>query len=83
MKTNLLPETDSIQALAEHWDTHDLTDFDDELEEVIEPVFMQMETMQVELSHKEANQVKKLARSQNISVIDLIHHWIAEKTQTA
>lgn len=40
MKTSKLPRTDSIQELARFWDTHDLTDFDDELEEVTEPVFV-------------------------------------------
>ncbi|HEX5442977.1 MAG TPA: hypothetical protein VFW87_04070, partial [Pirellulales bacterium] len=34
-----LPTTDSIRELASFWDTHDLTDFDDEFEEVTEPVF--------------------------------------------
>jgi len=40
MKKPKLPKTDSIQKLAEFWDTHDLTDFEDELEEVAEPVFV-------------------------------------------
>ena len=31
-----LPQTDSIQELAQFWDTHDLTEFADELEEVFE-----------------------------------------------
>lgn len=39
MKTQRLPQTDSIQELAHFWDTHDLADFEDELEEVTEPVF--------------------------------------------
>lgn len=34
-----LPTTDSIRELASFWDTHDLTDFDDQLVEVTEPVF--------------------------------------------
>jgi hypothetical protein len=38
MKKSKLPKTDSIQELAAFWDTHDLTDFEDELEEVAEPV---------------------------------------------
>jgi len=29
MKTEALPQTDSIQELAEFWDKHDLTDFED------------------------------------------------------
>ena len=32
-------QTDSIQELALFWDTNDVTDLDDELEEVDEPVF--------------------------------------------
>jgi len=40
MKKPKMPETDSIRELAEFWDTHDLTDFEDELEEVTEPVFV-------------------------------------------
>ena len=39
MKTQRLPQTNSIQELAQFWDTHDLTDFEDGLEEVTEPVF--------------------------------------------
>ena len=34
-----LPKIDSVEELAEFWDTHDLTDFEEELEEVTEPVF--------------------------------------------
>ena len=32
-------QTDSIEELAHFWDTHDVTDFDTELEVVDEPVF--------------------------------------------
>ena len=39
MNRKNIPKTDSIQELAHFWDTHDLTDFEDELEEVDEPVF--------------------------------------------
>ncbi|HET6884176.1 MAG TPA: hypothetical protein VFI31_28735 [Pirellulales bacterium] len=34
-----LPTTQSVSELADFWDTHDLTDFDHQLEEVTEPVF--------------------------------------------
>lgn len=33
-----LPQTDSIQELAAFWDSHDVTDFEDELIEITEPV---------------------------------------------
>lgn len=39
MSSRKLPQTDSIWELAQFWDSHDLTDFKDELEEVVEPVF--------------------------------------------
>ncbi len=39
MKRTTIPDTDSIRELAEFWDTHDVTDFEDRLEEVREPVF--------------------------------------------
>ena len=34
-----LPNSESIEELAVFWDTHDLTDFEEELEEVPEVVF--------------------------------------------
>lgn len=40
-----IPQTDSIQELARFWDTHDLTDFEDQLEEVNEPVFEREEVL--------------------------------------
>ena len=32
MKNKKIPQTDSIEELAQFWDLHDLTDFEDELE---------------------------------------------------
>jgi hypothetical protein len=39
MKTQIIPNSDSIHELAQFWDSHDLTDFEDQLEEVTEPIF--------------------------------------------
>jgi len=46
MKKPKLPKTDSIQELAKFSDEHDLTDFDDELEEVTAPVFVRENAIQ-------------------------------------
>lgn len=54
MKTSKLPKTDSIRELAEFWDTHDLTDFEDELEEVDKPVFVRGSPIKVHLESPEA-----------------------------
>lgn len=39
MSSRKIPQTDSIEELARFWDTHDLTDFEDQMKEVTEPVF--------------------------------------------
>ena len=54
MKTQHLPKTDSIQELAQFWDTHDLTDFEDELEEVTEPVFEPTTAISLNLEAEES-----------------------------
>lgn len=81
MNYNSIPKTDSIQELAKFWESHDLTDFDDELIEITEPVFIKKTVMEIHLLSNEAKTIKKMASSQGISVADLIHRWILEKTQ--
>ena len=54
-----IPQMNSIQELARFWDRHDLTDFEDELEEVPEPVFERPTMVQVPC---EVKAVKKIAR---------------------
>jgi hypothetical protein len=39
MNTAKIPQTDSIEELARFWDSHDVADFEGELEEAVEPVF--------------------------------------------
>ena len=77
---NTIPKTDFIQELAEFWDSHDITDFFDELEEVTEPVFIRDTVMEVHLSSDEAETVRKIAKFQGIGATDLIHNWIVEQT---
>ena len=54
-----LPQRDSVQELAQFWDTHDLTEFADELEEVLEPVFERETIVEIHLSPKEAEKVEE------------------------
>ena len=74
-----LPQRDSVQELAQFWDTHDLTEFADELEEVIEPVFERETVVEIHLSPKEAEKVEGIARHRGIDSADLIHEWVSEK----
>ena len=76
-----IPQTDSIQELAQFWDTHDLTDFEDELEEVTEPVFETKVT--VRLNPDEAAVVKTLANARGTSLAMLVQEWVAERIATS
>ena len=79
MKTEALPQTDSIQELAQFWDTHDLADFEDALEEVTKPVFERRTVIALDLESAEAEAVKKLAESKGVADAELIRGWIREK----
>jgi CopG antitoxin of type II toxin-antitoxin system len=79
MKDSKLPKIDSIEKLAEFWDTHDLTDFEDELEEVTEPVFVRGRDMKVHLNSKEAEAVRKMAQRVGLSPEELIRNWVLQQ----
>jgi hypothetical protein len=79
MKTQRLPQTDSIQELAHFWDTHDLTDFEDELEEVTEPVFEPTTVIPLNLESDEAEAVRRIAEAKGIADAELIRGWVREK----
>jgi hypothetical protein len=82
MKNPKLPKTDSIQKLAEFWDTHDLTDFEDELEEVAGPVFIRGTrgaAIKVPLQVREAKAVERMAQAKGLSREELVRDWVLKK----
>ena len=79
MKTSRLPKTDSVKKLAEFWDTHDLTDFEDELEVVTEPVFVRRTAIKVPLELREAEAVERIAQAEGVSREELVRTWVREK----
>jgi len=79
MSTPRIPRTDSIQELAQFWDTHDVTDFQDELEEVTDTVFEREKTCEIRLHPKELELVEGIAKSEGIGLTDLIRKWVLEK----
>jgi predicted DNA binding CopG/RHH family protein len=85
MNTPKIPHTDSIAELARFWDTHDLTDFEDELEEVSAPIFERHteETVTIHLPTEEVEAVKRLAQAKGIGHTALIQEWVREKLQRA
>ena len=85
MNTPKIPHTDSIAELARFWDTHDLTDFENELEEVPESVFERHgeETVTIHLPAAEVEEVKRLAKAKGMEYTSLIQEWVREKLQHA
>jgi predicted DNA binding CopG/RHH family protein len=76
-----IPETDSIRELAEFWDTHDVTEFTEELVEVAEPVFAGRPTkgVTVPLSTSELKALRDHAASRGVDEAVLIRTWVQEK----
>lgn len=76
-----LPRTDSIQELASFWDSHDLADFEDQLEEITDPVFGRRKVIPVDLGLAEAKAVSKIAKTHGIADAELIRRWVRERLQ--
>lgn len=75
-----IPSTDSIRELAEFWDTHDLTDVVDELEEVHEAVFSRRtDSVRVPLSPDELRAVREIAASRGVGEAAVIQEWVRER----
>ena len=82
MNPSQLPQSDSIQELAQFWDSHDLTDFEGELEE-IQGAFDRDTTITLRLPSDEVEAVRSIAKSQGLADAELIRRWIAEKVQAS
>lgn len=81
MKASSLPKKDSIEELARFWDSHDLNEFEDQLEEVTEPVFERKRggTMVLRLEPEEVRAVKEIAQARGVEQSDLLREWVCEK----
>ena len=78
-----IPQTDSIQELARFWDAHDLTDLEDQLEEVTESVFEREAVVKVELALEEIDALNQLAKSKGVGSAELVREWVREKIQVS
>jgi len=78
---NKIPQVDSVAELARFWDTHDLAEFENELEEVSDPVFDRADqtVMRVRLDPEQAAALHRIARSKGVGDAKLIEEWVTEK----
>jgi predicted DNA binding CopG/RHH family protein len=56
-----------------------LTEFEDELKEVAETVFVRKNTVRVALESREAEAIERLAQAKGISREQLVREWVLEK----
>jgi CopG antitoxin of type II toxin-antitoxin system len=83
MKGERVPETDSIEELAKFWDSHDVTDIEDQLDEVPEPVFRGQPgvKLSIRLNPEELERLRRLASQRGLEEAVLIREWVLEKLQ--
>lgn len=79
MNSRRLPQMDSIQELATFWDTHDITEFEDELEEVPDRVFQRDTEITVRLAADDASAVRAMAESHGLAESELIRQWVLDR----
>ena len=78
-------KTDSIEELGRFWDAHDLTEFEDEMEEVEQPIFDKgpQAVMRIRLLPEEVAALKRIAESKGVDQTDLIREWVSEKLRAS
>jgi hypothetical protein len=73
-----IPEFNTLQEMAEFWDTHDITDFEDQLIEVKEPIFKNLRsriiTVTLDADHYEM--LQEIADHEHQDTISLVQGWV-------
>ena len=78
-----IPKTDSILELAQFWDTHDVTEFEAELEEVSDSIFERHNVLKVSLDVGEMDALEKLAKSGGVPVSELVQNWVKQRLRAS
>lgn len=73
-----IPEFETLEDMAEFWDCHDVTDFEDELEEAAHPVFKNMsrKLVSLRLNPEQHNKLKQIADKKKTDTALLINEWV-------
>lgn len=84
-KKSRIPDFKTYEEEAHFWDTHDITDFEDETEDV-DIVFEldkpRDETLVLRLQKNIKEKLEHIARSHGLNVSTLARMWLMEKLQT-
>lgn len=85
-KKSRIPDFKNIEEEAKFWDTHDITDFEDELEDV-DIVFdlekPRDEVLVVRLQKSLKQRLDKIAKNKGLNISTLARMWLIEKLKSA
>ena len=73
-----IPRFQTQEDMAEFWDSHEITDFEDELIEVKEPVFeyLQKRAITVMLDEEHYALLNRIAEQQHLNRVSLVNEWV-------
>ena len=79
-KTSRIPRFQTVAEEAAFWDEHDLTEFEDELEEVdVQFVRPGSRLLNVDLDEETLAELNTAARNQKMRASTLVRRWIVEQ----
>ncbi|HUT69481.1 MAG TPA: CopG family antitoxin [Desulfatiglandales bacterium] len=78
-----IPEFKTIEEMARFWNTHDITDFENHLIEVKEPLFENMESriILLMLDSEQYDKLKKIADQKKLNTISLVNEWVTKQIE--
>ncbi|MCR4403700.1 MAG: BrnA antitoxin family protein [Candidatus Acetothermia bacterium] len=80
-----IPELKTRREVREFWDTHDLTDYLEDLEPVTEEIFVRPRSKQkvlsIRIERRLAELLKKLAARKGLATSSLVRSWIVERLE--
>ncbi|MCL4301571.1 MAG: BrnA antitoxin family protein [Anaerolineae bacterium] len=79
-----LPQFDTLDELVEFWETHDFTDYLDEVEEVdLGPLPIESTVLRIPLEAEPLAKLAQLAAEQGLTPTRLVRSWIEERLKQA
>ncbi len=76
-----IPAFHSVEEEAEFWDTHDITDFLDDLEPVklrVSPWLASVERITIGLGREDREELERLAAEQGVDGVTLVQRWVED-----
>lgn len=81
-RVSSISQSRSLAEMAEFWDTHDATDFDDETHEVDMTFDLDVRRHYVAIDPDLLNDLRQVATARGLSTESLIHLWLQERLLT-